>query len=168
MRRSPLSIGVAWWAREIARVRLAMFLDRSPMRSSSPEIFIALAIWRRSSAMGWRRAIMPMANSSTSRSSAVDRLVLGDGGLGHATGPAPRWPRRRAPAARPRACPFRAILASSTSSSAVNDFTRWSCSVIVASVSAKPAGDVILGARVARRGEHRRWFRRTPRVRPDT
>ncbi len=53
--------------------RLAMFLARSPTRSRSPATRIAPMISRRSTAIGWRRAMVRIACSSISRCSASRR-----------------------------------------------------------------------------------------------
>ena len=58
--------------------RLAMFLARSPTRSKSPATRIAPTISLRSTAIGWRRAIVRIACSSMSRCSASSRGSVGD------------------------------------------------------------------------------------------
>ncbi len=50
-----------------AITRLAMFLARSPIRSRSLDTRIAATISRRSTAIGWRRAMVRIAFSSISR-----------------------------------------------------------------------------------------------------
>ena len=52
---------------KIAATRLPMFLERSPMRSRSLATRNAPTISRRSTAIGWRRAMVRIARSSTSR-----------------------------------------------------------------------------------------------------
>src|SRR6202163_346212 len=59
-----------WKSPEIAATRLAMFLARSPIRSRSLARRSAPTISRRSTAMGWRRAMVSTALSSISRSKA--------------------------------------------------------------------------------------------------
>ena len=56
------------------KARLPMFLARSPIRSRSPEMRIAEIVSRRSMATGWRRAIIRIARSSTSRCSTSSRV----------------------------------------------------------------------------------------------
>ena len=52
------------------------------MRSRSPAILSTVMMWRRSLAIGWRRAIMRMVCSCSSRSSWSMDAVAGDGRLG--------------------------------------------------------------------------------------
>ena len=56
--------------RRARSTRLAMFLARSPIRSRSLAMRIAATISRRSTAIGWRRAMIRTACSSISRCSA--------------------------------------------------------------------------------------------------
>ena len=57
-------------ASEMTMARLAIFLARSPVRSSAVASFMAATVLRRSSAIGWRRAIRRMHLRSTSFSSS--------------------------------------------------------------------------------------------------
>src|ERR1051325_7619875 len=54
--RAKLCVSRIGGPRLSTRARLAMFLARSPMRSSSLAILMAARVSRRSTAMGWRRA----------------------------------------------------------------------------------------------------------------
>ena len=67
MRVTP-AISLRGNASDMAWVRLAMFLARSPMRSRSEATRIATMISRRSRAIGWRLAIVRIAFSSIWRS----------------------------------------------------------------------------------------------------
>src|ERR1019366_526797 len=136
--------------------RLAIFLARSPTRSRSPATRIAPTISRRSTAIGWGG---------------------GGGGKGGPPPPPPRPARGRASRRASVATtwlasavsawlsasiasitifsampPISAIRRSRASRSLSYDLTMWSTTG--PSPSAEPAGNVVLGALVARRGEH--------------
>ncbi len=73
MRSMERVSGVIGSASVSTRVRLAMFLAKSPQRSRLEAIFIAATVLRRSLAMGWRRAMRRMALRSMSASSTSSR-----------------------------------------------------------------------------------------------
>ena len=142
----------------IAMTRLAVFLARSPTRSRSLAMWIAAMISRRSCAIGWRRAIMQdgavldlrAAACRSARSLAMTRWARLDVARG----------RERRPksatccSARP---PISAILLGEIVEFVVEGADdvfghRGSCLVACAR-SAEAAGDVVLRAPVARRGE---------------
>src|SRR4051794_11536504 len=59
--QTPTATGCSRGSFSIEAARLAMFLARSPMRSRSAATRMAVTVWRRSTASGWRRAIIRMA-----------------------------------------------------------------------------------------------------------
>ena len=65
----PVISDFGWFSPDTASARLAMFLARSPVRSRSPAILSTVMMWRKSFAIGWRRAIIRMVCSCSSRSS---------------------------------------------------------------------------------------------------
>ena len=81
MRVTPvISLRGSW--SDMAWVRLAVFLARSPMRSRSEATRIATMISRRSRAMGWRLAMVRIAFSSIWCSSTSTLLVVLDHPVG--------------------------------------------------------------------------------------
>src|SRR5882757_4343304 len=139
-----------WNSLSSAATRLPMFLARSPIRSRSMATRMAPTISRRSTAIGWRRAMVNTARSSITRC----RLSIS------ASAATTRWPSgtsRRISAstdstiirsARP---PISATSRVSSCRSLSNALAV--CSEAICLSSAEPAGDVILGASIARRGE---------------
>src|SRR5262249_22256402 len=141
-----------------ASTRLAMFLARSPIRSRSFDTRKEPTMSRRSTAMGWRRAMVRMAFSS------IVRCRLSTDGSSAITFCASSTSRRASAmtesaisfSARP---PISATMRESSPRSASKALIV--CSDIVLffrfcrrNSSAETAGDVVLGAAVARRGEH--------------
>src|SRR5258708_4776590 len=139
-----------WKSLSSAATRLPMFLARSPIRSRSVATRIAPTISRRSIAIGWRRAMVKTARSSITRC----RLSIS------ASAATTRWPS--ATARRVSASTDSTIMRSArppiSATSRVNSCRSLSnalavCSVAILLSSAEPAGDVVLGASIARRGE---------------
>src|SRR6202790_4693375 len=140
-----------WKSLSSAATRLPMFLARSPIRSRSVATRMAPTISRRSTAIGWRRAMVSTARSSITRC----RLSIS------ASAAATRWPSatsRRISAstestimrsARP---PISATSRASSCRSLSNAFAVCSKTMVLS--SAEPAGDVVLGASIARRCEY--------------
>src|SRR5262245_42022266 len=133
-----------------ATARLAMFLPRSPMRSSSFEMRSAAMICRRSYARGCRRAIITTACSSISFSNvsiASSSLMVAAASSGSRRSSASKdWPSTCS--VRP---PILAILLLRRESSSSYDLTMCSCCCSIRSVSsraslAEAAGDVVLRA----------------------
>ena len=90
MRVTPaISLRGSW--SDMAWVRFAVFLARSPMRSRSEETRIATMISRRSRAIGWRLAMVRIAFSSIWRSRTSILLVV----LDHPVGECRVAPRQR-------------------------------------------------------------------------
>ena len=158
----PVISDLGWFSPETASARLAMFLARSPMRSRSPAIFNTVMMWRRSLAMGWRRAIIRMVCSCRSRSSRSMLRSL-------ATAASASLGSRRSSASKPCASsrsanpPICAIFLSSCCSSWSNDLTV--CSSIWAPLACglrhlRSAGNAGLSARSRRRAPTRQRNRR--------
>ena len=78
---SPRISFSGWKSLSSAATRLPMFLARSPIRSRSVATRIAPTISRRSTAIGWRRAMVSTARSSISALQIVDLGVGGDHAL---------------------------------------------------------------------------------------
>src|SRR4051794_21047300 len=127
-----------------------MFLARSPIRSRSIATRIAPTIWRKSIAIGWRRAIVSTARSSIRRcrpstsTSAATTLI-------------PALTSRRTSASTDSTI-MRSARPPISATSRVNSCRSLSnafavCSEAMFFSSAEPAGDVVLGTSVARRGE---------------
>src|ERR1700730_15985749 len=140
-----------WNSFSSAATRLPMFLARSPIRSRSVATRMAPTISRRSTAIGWRRAMVSTARSSITRC----RLSIS---ASAATTRLPSATSRRISAstdstimrsARP---PISATSRVSSCRSLSNALAV--CSVAMCLSSAEPAGDVVLGASIARRGEN--------------
>src|SRR5882724_1185969 len=131
-----------------------MFLARSPMRSRSFETRSAPTISRRSTAIGWRRAMVRMARSS------ISRCRLSMVGSSETT----RWASlasRRASASTDSAIcfsaspPISATIRARSCRSRSKAFAVWGSTIIsTLHASAEAAGDVVLGAPIARRGKH--------------
>src|SRR3954463_6082393 len=139
-----------WKSLSIAVTRLPMFLARSPIRSRSTATRMALTISRRSTAIGWRRAMVSTARSSMRCCSRAISTSAGTTRLDSATS-------RRTSAstesvimrsARP---PISATRRVSSCRSLSNAFAV--CSEAIVLSSAETAGDVVLGPSIARRGE---------------
>src|SRR5690606_23850151 len=133
------------------RLRLAIFLARSPIRSSSALIFSAANVARRSVASGWRSANRRMtlrSRSACAASTCLSRSITFSASDGSRLTTA--WMESATMlSAMP---PMRAISVDSASSSSPKDLTI--CSAISLSPSAEPARDVVLRPRVARIGEN--------------
>src|SRR4051794_39421862 len=139
-----------WNSFSSAATRLPMFLARSPIRSRSVATRMAPTISRRSTAIGWRRAMVNTARSSISRC----RLSISTSA---ATTRRPSATSRRTSAstdstimrsARP---PISATSRVSSCRSLSNALAV--CSEAMFFSSAEPAGDVVLGTPIVRRGE---------------
>src|ERR1700722_5423740 len=140
-----------WKSLSSAETRLPMFLARSPIRSRSVATRMAPTISRRSIAIGWGRAMVKTPRSSMtccrlsiSASAATTRL--------------PSAMSRRISAstdstimrsARP---PISATSRVSSCRSPSNALAVFSVAILLS--SAEPAGNVVLGASIARRGEY--------------
>src|SRR5712672_2496069 len=128
-----------------------MFLARSPIRSKSMATRMAPTISRRSTAIGWRRAMVNTARSSItccrlsiSASAATTRL--------------PSATSRRISASTDSTI-MRSARPPISATSRVNSCRSLSnalavCSEAMFFSSAEPAGDVVLGTSIARRGEN--------------
>src|ERR1700737_2415223 len=128
-----------------------MFLARSPIRSRSVATRMAPTISRRSIAIGWRRAMVNTARSSITRcklsisaSAATTRL--------------PSVISRRTSASTESTI-MRSARPPISATSRVNSCRSLSnalavCSEAMLLSSAEPAGDVVLGTSIARRGEY--------------
>src|SRR5713101_1583332 len=140
--------------------RLPMFLARSPIRSRSLETRSAPTISRKSTAMGWRRAIVSTAFSSISACSAS---ISGSA----ATVRCARSVSRRASASTESAIcfsarpPISATMRVSSWRSTSKALVVWSFVILLWSsrsrrqaALAEATGNVVLRAPVARRGEH--------------
>src|SRR6202035_1560165 len=140
-----------WNSFSSAATRLPMFLARSPIRSRSVATRMAPTISRKSTAIGWRRAMVDTARSSIRRC----KLSIS------ASAATTRWPS--ATSRRISASTDSTIMRSArppiSATSRVNSCRSLSnalavCSETMLFSSAEPAGDVILGASIARRGEY--------------
>src|ERR1019366_7599015 len=140
-----------WKSLSSAETRLPMFLARSPIRSRSMATRMAPTISRRSTAIGWRRAMMSTARSSMtycklsiSASAATTRL--------------PSTTSRRISASTDSTI-MRSARPPISATSRVNSCRSLSNALVVCSEtildspSAEPAGDVVLGTSIARRRE---------------
>src|SRR5712675_1873890 len=140
-----------WKSLSSAATRLPMFLARSPIRSRSVATRMALTISRRSTAIGWRRAMVSTARSSITRC-----------GLSiSASAATTRWPSTtsRRISASTDSTIMRSARPPISATSRVNSCRSLSnalavCSVAMFFSSAEPAGDVVLGTSIARRGEN--------------
>src|SRR5665213_2939230 len=140
-----------WKSFSSAATRLPMFLARSPIRSRSVATRMAPTISRRSTAIGWRRAMVNTARSSImccrlsiSASAATTRL--------------PSAMSRRISASTESTI-MRSARPPISATSRVNSCRSSSnalavCSEAMFLSSAEPAGDVVLGTSIARRGEY--------------
>src|ERR1700719_2185064 len=140
-----------WKSLSSAATRLPMFLARSPIRSRSVATRMAPTISRRSTAIGWRRAMVRTARSSITRC----KLSIS------ASAAATRLPS--ATSLRISASTDSTIMRSArppiSATSRVNSCRSLSnalavCSETMVLSSAEPAGDVVLGASIARRCEY--------------
>src|ERR1700720_1825492 len=147
---SPRISSSGWNSLSSAATRLPMFLARSPIRSRSVATRIAPTISRRSIAIGWRRAMGSNAPSSIT----CCRLSIS------ASAATTRWPS--ATSRRISASTDSTIMRSArppiSATSRVNSCRSLSnalavCSDAMLLSSAEPAGDVVLGTSIARRGE---------------
>src|SRR6266849_2896358 len=140
-----------WKSLSSAATRLPMFLARSPIRSRSVATRMAPTISRRSTAIGWRRAMVNTARSSMVRcrvSISVSAATT-------------RWPSAtsRRTSASTESTIMRSASPPISATSRVNSCRSLSnalavCSEAMFLPSAEPAGDVVLGASIARRGEN--------------
>src|SRR5215472_17080193 len=144
----------------MAATRLPMFLARSPIRSRSLEIRSAATMSRKSTAIGWRRAMVKTDLSSISRCSAsifgsseITRWASAKSRLTSASTESPIC----FSAIPPISATMRVRSCRSTSNA------RVVCSIIAGprspidrplNSSAEAAGDVVLGALIDRRREH--------------
>src|ERR1700688_3966826 len=140
-----------WKSLSSAETRLPMFLARSPIRSRSVATRMAPTISRKSTAIGWRLAMVNTARSSMMRCS------LSISGAAATT----RWPS--ATSLRISASTESTIMRSArppiSATSRVSSCRSLSnalavCSETMVLSSAEPAGDVVLGASIARRCEY--------------
>src|SRR5260370_5807175 len=140
-----------WKSLSSAATRLPMFLARSPIRARSVETRMVPTSPGRSIAMGWRRAMVNTARSSITRCKLSISTSL-------VTTRLPSAISRRTSAstestimrsARP---PISATSRVSSCRSLSNALAV--CSEAMFLSSAEPAGDVVLGASIARRGEY--------------
>src|SRR5712672_2215741 len=127
-----------------------MFLARSPIRSRSVATRMALTISRKSTAIGWRRAMVSTARSSITRC----RLSIS---TSETTTRLPSATSRRISASTDSTI-MRSARPPISATSRVNSCRSLSnalavCSEAMFFSSAEPAGDVVLGTSVARRGE---------------
>ena len=121
----PVISDLGWFSPDTASARLAMFLARSPVRSRSPAIFSTVMMWRRSLAMGWRRAIIRMVCSCSSRSSWSMARSLATA-LSASLGSRFSSESKACASSRSARPPICAIFLSSRSSSWSNDLTMCS------------------------------------------
>src|SRR5229473_784137 len=144
-----------WKSLSSAATRLPMFLARSPIRSRSVATRMAPTISRRSTAIGWRRAMVKTARSSMVRC----RLSIS---LSAAT---TRWPSAtsRRTSASTESTIMRSARPPISATSRVSSWRSLSnalavCSEAMIVSSAESAGDVVLSASIARRGENLAGF----------
>src|SRR6266436_1834123 len=139
-----------WKSLSSAATRLPMFLATSPIPSRSVATRMAPTISRRSTAIGWRRAMVNTARSSMVRCRASISVSAAT----------TRWPS--ATSRRTSASTESTIMRSdSPPISATSRVSSWRslskalavCSEAMIVSSAKSAGDVVLRASIARRGE---------------
>src|SRR5216684_7594574 len=140
-----------WKSFSRAATRLPMFLARSPIRSRSVATRMAPTISRRSTAIGWRRAMVNTARSSITRCKLSISASL-------ATTRLPSAISRRTSASTDSTI-MRSASPPISATSRVNSCRSLSnalavCSEAMFLSSAEPAGDVVLGASIARRGEY--------------
>src|SRR6202161_321510 len=140
-----------WNSFSSAATRLPMFLARSPIRSRSVATRMAPTISRRSTAIGWRRAMVKTARSSITRC----RLSISTSA---ATTRLPSATARRISASTDSTI-MRSARPPISAPSRVNSCRSLSnalavCSEAMILSSTEPAGDVILRASIARRREY--------------
>src|SRR6202158_1096053 len=140
-----------WKSLSSAETRLPMFLARSRIRGRSVSTRMAPTISRKSTAIGWRRAMVSTARSSITR---CRRSIS-------ASAATTRWPSTTSQ--RSTASTDSTIMRSArppiSATSRVNSCRSLShalavCSEAMFISSAEPAGDVVLGTSIARRGEN--------------
>ena len=153
----------------ILTARLAMFLARSPTRSRSPETRIAATISRRSTAIGWRRAMVRIALSSISRCRSVEPRVAGDDRAGEVDVESRQRVHRVGQHLLGDAAHFGDLAAERFEFLVVGlDDVVGHDGVLGPRGSAEPAGDVVLRLLLLRRREDASSCRRTRSVRRDT
>src|SRR5258706_13922242 len=140
-----------WKSFSSAATRLPMFLARSPIRSRSVATRMAPTISRRSTAIGWRRAMVSTARSSITRCKLSISASATTTRLPSATS-------RRISASTDSTI-MRSARPAISATSRVNSCRSPSnalavCSEAMLLSSAEPAGDVVLGAPIARRREY--------------
>src|ERR1700684_305390 len=140
-----------WKSLSSAATRLPMFLARSPIRSRSVATRMAPTISRKSTAIGWRRAVVKTARSSITRC----RLSISTSA---ATTRLPSATARRISASTDSTI-MRSARPPISAPSRVNSCRSLSnalavCSEAMILSSTEPAGDVILRASIARRREY--------------
>src|SRR6266481_6960092 len=140
-----------WKSLSSAATRLPMFLARSPIRSMSVATRMAPTISRKSTAIGWRRAIVNTARSSIVRCSLSISVSAAT----------TRWPSAtsRRTSASTESTIMRSARPPISATSRVSSWRSLSnalavCSETMVVSSAEPAGDVVLRASIARRGEY--------------
>src|SRR5580692_10473143 len=139
-----------WKSLSSAATRLPMFLARSPIRSRSVATRMAPTISRRSTAIGWRRAMVSTARSSITRC----RLSISASAV---TTRLPSSTSRRISASTESTI-MRSARPPISATNRVNSCRSPSnalavCSEAMNVSSAEPAGNVVLGAPIAGRGE---------------
>src|ERR1019366_4156325 len=140
-----------WYSFSSAATRLPMFLARSPIRSRSVATRMAPTISRRSTAIGWRRAMVSTARSSITRC----RLSMSTSA---ATTRLPSATSRRISASTDSTI-MRSARPPISATNRVNSCRSLSnalavCSEAMIISSTEPAGDVVLRASIARRCEN--------------
>src|SRR6202790_2131668 len=140
-----------WKSLSSAATRLPMFLARSPIRSRSVATRMAPTISRRSTAIGWRRGMVSPPRPSITPC----RLSIS------ASAATTRWPSTtsRRISASTDSTIMRSARPPISATSRVNSCRSLSnalavCSEAMFISSAEPAGDVVLGTSIARRGEN--------------
>src|SRR3954447_22514576 len=140
-----------WKSFSSAATRFPMFLARSPIRSRSVATRMAPTISRRSTAIGWRRAMVNTARSSITRCRVSISISEAATRLPSAT------------SLRISASTESVIMRSArppiSATSRINSCRSLSnalmvCSEAISFSLAEPASDVVLGASIARRGEN--------------
>src|SRR5437016_2259686 len=145
-----------------ATTRLAMFLARSPIRSRSLETRSEPTMSRRSTAIGWRRAMVRMTFSSISRckasiegSSALTRLASSTSRLASAiTASAICFSASPPISATMRASPSRSTSKALMVCSDISIALKFLGRLAGRRRSAEAPGDVVLRAAIARSREH--------------
>src|SRR6202166_2321943 len=140
-----------WKSLSSAETRLPMFLARSPIRSRSVATRMAPTISRKSTAIGWRLAMVSTARSSITRC----RWSISESAA------TTFWPSptSRRTSASTESTIMRSARPPISATSRVSSCRSLSnalavCSETMVLSSAEPAGDVVLGASIARRCEY--------------